>query len=67
MADPSWMWRAGGAVVKSDCPTSRCCCGKCVECGYALHTAIHGPALGKTSGSKPYGHAAVLDLRRKKK
>lgn len=52
-----------GAVMLEDCPSQNdwfrrgsCRCGTCRHCGFAKHTAIHGPLIGGSSGSKPFGH-----------
>lgn len=53
-----------GAVDLNDCLYTKfgrkCKCGYCVICGYAKHTAIHGPLFGQPPGSRPYGHEFVL-------
>ena len=51
-----------GAVTYEECPrgggtgTRGCLCGYCSTCGWAKHTAIHGPVMGQGPGSTPVGH-----------
>lgn len=53
-----------GAVNFKECPAGRtasgrlraCPCGRCVICGEAKHTAVHGPVIDQPPGSKPWGH-----------
>lgn len=54
---------ASGAVDLNECPRfyRRCQCGRCAICGYAKHTAIHGPFFGQAPGSAPYGHTYAED------
>jgi hypothetical protein len=53
-----------GAVDLSQCPTpGKCRCGRCLKCGCAKHTAIHGAFLGNPPGSKPFGHEFQSMLR----
>ena len=45
-----------GAVDFSECPNKqwsnrgKCRCGVCRVCGFAKHTAIHGPVMPKQNG-----------------
>lgn len=47
-----------GALDLSECPFpyGRCRCGRCVRCGAAKHTSMHGPMLDQPPGSSPWGH-----------
>lgn len=54
---------AWGAVDLNTCPTrtprGRCKCPLCEVCGFPMHMAVHGPALGAPAGSAPYDHRYI--------
>ena len=57
---------ANGALDLRDCPTAsyfgRCRCGKCLNCEFQKHMAIHGPYFGKLPGTKPWGHKFIMRI-----
>ncbi len=38
---------------------THCKCGRCAECGYQLHSAVHMHAHGGKPGDAPFGHQFV--------
>lgn len=51
-----------GAVDLAACqkrwgPTGKCRCTPiCRICGHGPHMAVHGPLMGQSPGTKPWGH-----------